>query len=118
MEKFDEFVATIAALRSENGCPWDRKQTHESLKECLVEETGEVQSVVMKDDYTKVDISKTDIATGEELPGAHLAVLDKDGKVVAEWDTDGKVHRINGLEPGDSTLREVTAPDGYDVAEF
>lgn len=82
-----------------------------------VEETGEVQSVVMKDDYTKVDISKTDIATGEELPGAHLAVLDKDGKVVAEWDTDGKVHRINGLEPGDYTLREVTAPDGYDVAE-
>ena len=51
MEKFDEFVATIAALRSENGCPWDRKQTHESLKECLVEETGEgLEAIDKKDD--------------------------------------------------------------------
>ena len=50
MEKFDEFVATIAALRSENGCPWDRKQTHDSLKECLVEETGEVLEAIDKKD--------------------------------------------------------------------
>ena len=50
MEKFDEFVATIAALRSENGCPWDRKQTHESLKEGLVEETGEVLEAIDKKD--------------------------------------------------------------------
>ena len=50
MEKFDEFVATIAALRSENGCPWDRKQTHESLKECLLEETGEVLEAIDKKD--------------------------------------------------------------------
>ena len=50
MEKFDDFVATIAALRSENGCPWDRKQTHESLKECLVEETGEVLEAIDKKD--------------------------------------------------------------------
>ncbi len=82
-----------------------------------VEETGEVQKVEMKDDYTKVDFSKTDIATGEELPGAHLAILDKDDKVIAEWDTDGKPHRINSLEPSDYTLRETTAPDGYEVAE-
>ena len=50
MEKFDEFVATIAALRSENGCPWGRKQNHESLKECLVEETGEVLEAIDKKD--------------------------------------------------------------------
>ena len=50
MKKFDEFVATIATLRSENGCPWDRKQTHESLKECLVEETGEVLEAIDKKD--------------------------------------------------------------------
>lgn len=82
-----------------------------------VKETGEVQSVVMKDDYTKIDISKTDIATGVELPGAHLAILDRDGKTVAEWDTTGELHRVNGLTPGDYTLRETTAPDGYGVAE-
>lgn len=79
--------------------------------------TGEVQKAEMKDDYTKTDFSKTDATTGEEIAGAHLQVIDKDGKVVAEWDTDGELHRINGLEPGDYTLRETTAPDGYEVAE-
>ena len=51
MQVFDEFVKTIAALRGENGCPWDIKQTHESLKECLLEETGEViDAIDHKDD--------------------------------------------------------------------
>ena len=51
MQIFDEFVTTIAALRAENGCPWDRKQTHESLKECLTEEAGEVLAAIdNKDD--------------------------------------------------------------------
>lgn len=32
----------MGTLRSEDGCPWDRRQTHESLIPCLEEETGEV----------------------------------------------------------------------------
>ena len=28
---FDQFVATIAALRAPDGCPWDRTQTHQSI---------------------------------------------------------------------------------------
>ena len=78
--------------------------------EFTVEETGDVQKVEMKDDYTKVDISKTDIATGDELPGAHLQVIDKDDKVVAEWDTNGKVHRINGLEPATTHFARPALP--------
>lgn len=50
MKVFDEFVQTIASLRGENGCPWDRKQTHESLKECLTEEAGEVIEAIDKKD--------------------------------------------------------------------
>lgn len=46
MKEFDAFVKTIADLRGENGCPWDIKQTHESLKECLVEETNEVLAAI------------------------------------------------------------------------
>lgn len=75
------------------------------------------QKVVMEDDCTKVDFSKTDIATGVELEGAHLQVLDKDGSIIEEWDTNGTVHRINALVPGDYTLRETSAPQGYEVAE-
>ena len=34
---FDDFVKIISILRSENGCPWDREQTHESLRKNLIE---------------------------------------------------------------------------------
>lgn len=39
---FDEFMDIIRKLRSKDGCPWDREQTHESLKQCLIEECYEV----------------------------------------------------------------------------
>lgn len=42
MHTFDELKEIIAELRSDHGCPWDREQTHESLKVCLEEESGEV----------------------------------------------------------------------------
>ena len=36
---------------------------------------------------------------------------------MAEWDSDGTVHRIDRLTPGDYMLRETAAPDGYEIAE-
>lgn len=48
---FDDLIEIIAQLRGPGGCPWDIKQTHESLKECLTEESGEViQAIDNKDD--------------------------------------------------------------------
>ena len=41
-EKFTELVKLIARLRAPGGCPWDREQTHESLKPMLLEEAYEV----------------------------------------------------------------------------
>lgn len=72
----------------------------------------------MLDEYSKIDISKTDLTTGEEIPGATLQIIDKDGKVLEEWVTDGKPHRVEKLPvKGELTLREISAPDGYIVAE-
>ena len=82
-----------------------------------VKDTGEIQKVVMKDDYTKVEISKQDITNSKELPGAKLTVFDKDGKEVESWVSEEKPHYIEKLPAGEYTLREVTAPDGYEVAE-
>ena len=45
-ELFDKLVEVIAALRGENGCPWDKAQTHETLKSDLIEETYEVIEAV------------------------------------------------------------------------
>lgn len=39
---FEDFVNIIDELRSEHGCPWDREQTHGSLKPCMLEEAREV----------------------------------------------------------------------------
>lgn len=81
-------------------------------------EDGTVTEVTMKDEYSKTEISKTDITTGEELKGAKLQVLDQDGTVLEEWVTDGKPHTVEKLPVGvELTLREITAPDGYEIAE-
>lgn len=37
----DDLFNILKALRGENGCPWDKVQTHESLKKCLIEESYE-----------------------------------------------------------------------------
>lgn len=42
MKEFDRLVELIKILRGKDGCPWDRVQTLESLKPCLIEETAEV----------------------------------------------------------------------------
>ena len=43
---FKDFVEIINTLRSENGCPWDREQTHESLRPCLMEEAAELIAAI------------------------------------------------------------------------
>ncbi|WP_291259603.1 nucleoside triphosphate pyrophosphohydrolase [Fusobacterium sp.] len=42
MKEFERLVQIIKVLRGENGCPWDREQTLESLKPCLREEVAEL----------------------------------------------------------------------------
>ena len=82
-----------------------------------VEDSYNLQRVEMKDDVTKVEITKTDITTGKELPGAKLTILDKDGKVVATWVSTDKPTYIEKLPIGDYTLCEESAPNGYLKAE-
>ena len=53
-ERFTKVVEVMAALRAVNGCPWDRKQTHESLKPYLLEETYEVLETIDQRDTQKL----------------------------------------------------------------
>lgn len=47
----EDFVDIVAMLRGENGCPWDKEQTHESLEKCLRDECEEViEAIENKDD--------------------------------------------------------------------
>lgn len=53
-DRFDELIQLMAKLRAPDGCPWDRKQTHESLKPYLLEETYEVLETIDKQDEPKL----------------------------------------------------------------
>ncbi|MEC4176943.1 nucleoside triphosphate pyrophosphohydrolase [Adlercreutzia sp. R7] len=47
---FDEFIATIEALRAPDGCPWDKVQTHQSIASNMVEEAYEAVDAIEADD--------------------------------------------------------------------
>ena len=47
---FYDLIKVVDTLRDENGCAWDREQTHESLKKCLIEECYEVLEAIDEKD--------------------------------------------------------------------
>lgn len=75
--------------------------------------------VVMYDDTTKIEFSKTDITNGKELPGCHMQVTEKDtGKVMDEWVSSRQSHVIEGKYAVGKTyvLMETKPRDGYATA--
>jgi len=62
-------------------------------------------------------ISKQDITTSEELPGASLVVTNSNGKIIDEWVSTTEPHIINNLSKGTYTLKETIAPNGYILSE-
>ncbi len=84
-EQFDELVKIMARLRAPDGCPWDRKQTHDSLKPYLLEETYEVLETLDEHNLPKLK---------EELGDLLLQIL---------------FHAQIGAEHDDFTIRDVMA---------
>ena len=73
---------------------------------------------VFEDEPTTVELSKTDLTTGEELPGARLQLTDENGAVVEKWTSTKEPHIIKELVVGKSyTLTETKPADGYATAE-
>jgi len=66
LDKFETFRKIIARLRGEGGCPWDRRQTHESLKKYLLEESYEVLEAIDNNDMA---------ALSEELGDLWLQIM-------------------------------------------
>ena len=50
LKEWSTFREIIAALRAPDGCPWDREQTHESLKRYLIEEAHELLEAIDQED--------------------------------------------------------------------
>ncbi len=51
---FEAFAEIVAHLRAPNGCPWDREQTHESLRKHLLEESYEAISAIDSNDFAEM----------------------------------------------------------------
>ena len=92
--------------------------------ECIkftVKADGSVATVIMYNKkettkVTKVKISKKDITTKEELPGATLVIKDANGKEIEKWVSTNEPKYIEGLAAGNYTLCETQAPEGYVLA--
>ena len=79
--------------------------------EFTVSEDKKTQQIVMIDKL--VEITKTDLTTGEELEGAELEVIDEEENVIDKWTSTKEPHQVKGLEEGKTyTLKETTAPYG------
>ena len=64
----------------------------------------------------KVEFSKTDVTGDKELEGAKLSIIDSDGKTVESWTSTIEPHIVEKIPAGKYTLREVTSPYGYTIA--
>jgi uncharacterized surface anchored protein len=88
-----------------------------------VEDSGTVQPVVMEDDVIRLSVSKKDITTDTELPGAKMAVYaaDEDGKrsgaALYEWVSTDAPYLIERIPVGDYILHEDAAPLGYGLTQ-
>ena len=91
--------------------------TVENVDSTAVSDNG-YPLITMVDDMTKVRISKQDVTTGKELPGATLQIIDENGNVVEEWVSTDEAHFIEGklIAGKEYTLKEIIAPEGYEIA--
>ncbi len=58
---YEDLLAIMAELRGENGCPWDLEQTHESVKDAVVEEAYELVEAINNQDLPNMEEELGDI---------------------------------------------------------
>lgn len=90
MKDFDELTNTIRKLRKE--CPWDRKQTHMSLRKYVIEEAYELVEAIESDDKEHIKDELADLLTQVML---HTAIAEENGNFTIE---DLLKHHIEKLK--------------------
>jgi tetrapyrrole methylase family protein/MazG family protein len=60
-EALGRLAEIITLLRGEDGCPWDRAQTHKSIRACLIEEAYEAADAIDKEDFDNLEEELGDV---------------------------------------------------------
>ena len=107
--KFEQLVQTVATLRGPDGCPWDKKQTHESLVKCLQNESQELIDAIHTHDDENMKEELGDVLL-QVLMNAQIA--QEEGKFSIEdviVYLDKKLHRRHPHVFGDHA--KATSPE-------
>lgn len=64
-------------------------------------------------EYTRLEIRKTDGSTGEPLEGAILCLRDSAGTEIDRWESGKEARLLEAVKPGAYVLEELEAPEGY-----
>ncbi len=82
-----------------------------------VQDTSEIQQVVMKDELTHIQVLKVD-EEGDPFAGNELAIVDADGNIIEQWTSAEEAHDVYGLIGGATyTLKEIAPVNGYRTAD-
>lgn len=121
---FESFVEIVAHLRAPNGCPWDREQTHESLRKHLLEEAYEAIAAVDNGDFADMSeefgdlllqvVLQSQIANEEEqfninqvIHGIHSKLVRRHPHVFGDVKLDG----VSGVLANWEKLKEQERKD-------
>lgn len=93
---FDDLVAIMKILRGEGGCPWDREQTHASLRKNLIEETYEAVEAIDQDDPAMMTEELGDVLLQVVF---HAEIERQDGRFDIGSVTDGICKKLIERHP-------------------
>ena len=110
-----ETVAPDGFILDENVYPFSIENDVETVE---ISNTESGKGFINKPKRGSVEITKTDVSTGELIPNCGIEILDKDGNVVVQGRTDDKgIVTFDMLRVGDYFYREFDAPDGFILDE-
>lgn len=121
---FESFAEIVAHLRAPNGCPWDREQTHETLRKHLLEESYETISAIDSGNFTDMReefgdlllqiVLQSQIANEEEqfnvnqvVHGIHSKIVRRHPHVFGDVQLDG----VEGVLANWEKLKEAERKD-------
>jgi XTP/dITP diphosphohydrolase/tetrapyrrole methylase family protein/MazG family protein len=115
LEAYADFAAIVRQLRRD--CPWDREQTHESVKHLLIEEAYEVVEAIDTEDWDELAEELGDVFLHVLF---HATIAEEEGRFtladVIEAETDKLVRRHPHVFGDDASPGNATADDPSEVA--